>query len=173
MEYVYFDSSSKIICSNNDLIYVKPTSIPITTTTAIPITTTTTTNTLLFDIYYGTSSNPIVTESIITSTFSKGVGYVGSPEGKLYIFIPGYSYKYWCIPDLSNDGDKVIKEIMNGTANVILVYDTYYKYYQLNPTSPMQYVTYGKIMINGTQYRIYRTIIKSSSSDPEYYVYSF
>ena len=172
MEYVYFDESSKILLNNNDLIYIKPFSIPITTTTTtIPGTTTTTTTGLLIDIYYGVSSNSRVTESTILTTFNRDVGYVGYSDGRRYVFAAGFTYKYWCIPDLSNDGDKVIREIHNTSGLNILAYDSYYQYYQTNPT-PIQSVTYGKITINGIIYRIYRTITKSSAY-PEYYVYSF
>ena len=56
MEYVYFDESSKVLLNNNDLVYVRPFSIPITTTTTTftPSTTTTTTG-LIIDIFYGVS----------------------------------------------------------------------------------------------------------------------
>jgi hypothetical protein len=172
MECVFFDESSKVLCNDNDLIYIKPFYIPITTTTTTtsPITTTTTTGTII-DIYYGSSINSRVTENVIISTFNRDVGYVGSTVGRRYVFEPGFTYKYWCIPDLYNDGNKVIKEINDTSGINVLAYDSYYRYYQTNPT-PMQSVTYGKITINGIIYRIYRTITKSSSY-PEYYVYSF
>jgi len=172
MEYVYFDESSKVLLNNNDLIYVRPFSVPITTTTTtIPGTTTTTTTGIIIDIFYGVSSSTRVTESTILSTFSRDVGYVGLPQGRLYTFPAGYSYKYWCIPDFSNDGDRVIKEINDTSGINVLAYDSYYRYYQTNPT-PIQSVTYGKITINNIPYRIYRTISKTSAY-PEYYVYSF
>jgi hypothetical protein len=171
MEYVYFESS-KILCNNDDLIYVRPFSVPITTTTTtIPGTTTTTTTGLIIDIYYGSNSNSRVTESTILTTFNRDVGYVGSPTGRRYVFGAGFTYKYWCIPDLSNAGNKVIKEINDTSGINVLAYDSYYRYYQINPT-PTQSVTYGNITINGIVYRIYRTISKSSAY-PEYYVYSF
>lgn len=172
MEYVYFDESSKVLCNSSDLIYVKPLYTPITTTTTtISGTTTTTTTGLIIDIYYGSSSSSRVTESTILTTFNRDVGYVGYPNGRRYTFAPGFTYKYWCIPDFSNDGNKIIKEINDISGINVLAYDSYYRYYQINPT-PMQSVTYGKITINGIEYRIYRTITKSSAY-PEYYVYSF
>ena len=172
MEYVYFDESSNVLCNANDLIYVKPFSVPITTTTtSFQPTTTTTTTGLLIDIYYGSNTNSRVTENTILTTFNREVGYVGSPSGRRYLFGPGFTYKYWCIPDFSNDGDRVIKEINDTSGINVLAYDSYYRYYQTNPT-PIQSVTYGKITINNIPYRIYRTISKTSAY-PEYYVYSF
>ena len=160
MEYVYVDESSRILCNNNGLIYVKP----------LVITTTTTTTEFVVDIYYGVSSYSRVTENTILSTFLLDTGNVGSINGRLYNFPSEYSYKYWCIPDLYNDEDKVIKEVSNTYGLNILAYDSYYNNYQVDPT-PAQSITYGKIIINGIIYRIYRTILKSSY--PEYYVYSF
>lgn len=162
MEYVYFNEYSKILCNNENLIYVKPLSIPITTTT---------TTLAPIDIYYGVSSNSRVTESEISSMFLRASGYVGSIDGRVYNFTSGYSYKYWCIPDWSNDGDKVIRQILNNSEITVLAYDSYYNNYQINPT-PVQSMVYGKVVINGVTYRIYRTILKSSSYT-EYYVYSF
>ena len=170
---VFFDySTDLVLCNDNGLVYFsKLPVIPTTTTTTIaPITTTTTTG-LLIDIYYGTSSNSRVTESTILTTFSRDVGYVGTTNGRRYVFAPGFTYKYWCIPDLSNEGNKVIRQITNTSGINVLVYDSYYQYYQTNPT-PIQSITYGKITINGIPYRIYRTITKTSAY-PEYFVYSF
>lgn len=153
MEYgICFDrDSTKVLCDGLDLIYFKPLASA--------------------DIYYGINSSPIVTENIIKSTFFIETGFVGSPSGRLYVFPSGYSYKYWCIPDLPNTGDRVINEISNGIVNTVLAYDTYYSYYQLNPT-PGQSITYGKLNINNITYRVYRTITKASTS-LEQYVFSF
>ena len=153
MEYgVCFDhDSTKVLCDGLDLIYFKPS--------------------VLIDIYYGTNSNAIVTENIIKTTFLTATGYVGSPTGRLYTFPSGYSYKYWCIPDMPNTGERVINEISNGVVNTVLAYDIFYSYYQLNPT-PGQSITYGKINIDGITYRVYRTITKTSTS-LEQYVFSF
>ena len=56
----------------------------------------------LVDIYYGVSSKTRVTENDIKNTFQTATGFIGSPLGRLYVFPTGYSYKYWCIPDLPN-----------------------------------------------------------------------
>jgi hypothetical protein len=126
----------------------------------------------IVEIYYGVNSLPTVTEETITTTFSTETGYIGSSNGRLYTFPGGYNYKYWCIPDSPNDGYRVVEVIKNGSGIVTtLAYDSYYQYYQLNPT-PQQSISYGKLDINGTTYRIYRTIIKSSLNY-EQYVYSF
>jgi len=125
----------------------------------------------IVDIYYGVSSLPIVTEDIIKATFLTATGYTGSVNGRLYTFTGGYNYKYWCIPDEPNAGNRVIEQIKSGENNTTLIYDSWYKYYQSNP-SPPQSISYGKLRINGTYYRVYRTIIKSSLNY-EQYVYSF
>lgn len=163
MMEILSDVSSKIICNNNGLIYVKSSFIP-------PTTTTTTTLIPIVDIYYGISTKTRVTESDILSTFFTASGNVGAVGGRQYNFLSGYSYKYWCIPDSINDGDKVINKIYN-TTNLTVAYDSYYNYYQTDPT-PVQSITYGKITINSVVYRIYRTVIKNSIFN-EYYVYSF
>ena len=159
---ILFDISSKVICNSDGLIYLN---------TVAPVTTTTTTSVpVSVDIYYGVSSNSTVTESEILSNFSTASGYVGSSDGRLYTFDSGYYYKYWAIQDLPNEGYRVINKLENNNIKVILVYDSYYKYYQINPT-PIQSITYGKINIKGVFYRIYRTLIKTSLTN--YYVYSF
>jgi len=122
------------------------------------------------DVYYGISSNTRVDENIIKNNFISSSGYVGSIGGKLYTFDSGYSYKYWCIPDLPNNGDRVINYITDGSIITVIAYDSYYNWYQIDPT-PTQSVTYGKIIIDGFTYRIYRTISKSSNINQ--YVYSF
>jgi len=127
--------------------------------------------TTLVDIYYGVSTKTRVTENDVRSTFLTATGYIGSPTGRLYVFPTGYNYKYWCIPDIPNEGERVVNQITNGTTNTILVYDSYYRYYQTNPT-PLQSITYGKMSINGVTYRIYRTITKTSAHN-EQYVSSF
>ena len=152
MKYIYLDEYGRILCDSNDFIYVSG-----------PL--------LLTDVYYGISSNLRINESIITSSFSKGIGNVGTIDGRLYSFPTGYSYKYWCIPDI-NDGEKIINQIINNSKNIILAYDSYYKYYQLNPEpTNKQSITYGKINIEGNAYRIYRTLAKTVNT--EFYVYSF
>lgn len=123
------------------------------------------------DIYYGVSSSPIVTVSFILSNFLTDTGYVGNPSGKTYVFETGYTYKYWCIQDEPNSGDRVINAITNGTTNTVLAYDYFYPYYQIDPIAAIS-ITYGKILINGYVYRIYRTITKTSSYNVQY-VYSF
>jgi len=144
--------------------------IPTTTTTTILTTTTTTMLLPSVDVYYGISSNTRVDENIIKNNFISSSGYVGSIGGKLYTFDSGYSYKYWCIPDLPNNGDRVINYITDGSIITVIAYDSYYNWYQIDPT-PTQSVTYGKIIIDGFTYRIYRTISKSSNINQ--YVYSF
>lgn len=172
MEYVCFDKDTKkILCNDTDLIYVK--SIPpitTTTTTTVKPTTTTTTTMSIVEIYYGISSKTRVNESDILSSFSVANGNVGSLEGRLYNFSSGYSYKYWCIPWDYNNPEQVINEIRTDSKVSVLAYDSYYNYYQVNPT-PNQSITYGKIEINNISYRIYRLITKNSKN--EYYVYSF
>lgn len=154
---IYFYNTNEILLTNNGGIYVKGQE---------PI----------IDIYYGVSTKSIVNEDDIKNTFLTASGFVGSPktslsDGRLYIFPTGYTYKYWCIPDLPNSGERVINQITNGVTNTILIYDSYYNNYQSNPT-PLQSITYGKIIINGIIYRIYRTITKSSSNY-EQFVCSF
>lgn len=153
MEYgVFFDiDSTQVLCNNSNLVYFKP-----------PI---------VEDIYYGTSSSAIVTESYIKTNFLTADGFIGSPTGRYYIFQTGYSYKFWCIPDSPNDGNRVVKEIAYGSTTTVLAYNYYYVYYQTDPT-PSPSITYGKININGVSYRIYRTITKASTNN-EQYVYSF
>lgn len=129
----------------------------------------------LSDIYYGNSIYPQVTEDIILTTFSYAPGYVGTLAGTHYMFAPVYSYKYWCIPDYPNDGnngEKLIEHIASTeTGDYITVYyDSYYHFYQINPT-PITSITYGKIDIAGTTYRVYRTWVKYSYTD--LYVFSF
>jgi len=141
-----------------------------TTTTTEPITTTTTT-TAPVDIYYGVSSNTRIDEDIVKNTFFIELGFIGSPSGRLYTFPEGYYYKYWCIPDVPNSGERVVNYITDGVINTIMAYDSYYNWYQLDPT-PTQSITYGKLDINGVVYRIYRTISKTSSYLDQY-VYSF
>ncbi len=151
---VCFDySTARVLCNDFGLVYFQVLS-------------------LMVDIYYGINPAKWVNENIIKSTFLTATGYVGSPTGRLYTFPTGYSYKYWCIPDFSNDGNRVIERVTNGSTSTTLVYDPIdYKYYQTNP-NPSQSIPYGKININGIPYRIYRTILKSSSNN-EQYVYSF
>lgn len=153
MEYgVCFDvESTRVLCNDDDWVYFKA-----------PI---------LIDIFYGTSSTSTVTESFIKTNFLTATGNVGSSTGRYYIFPTGYTYKYWCIPDLPNTGSRVIKEIAYGATTTVLAYDSYYKYYQTDPT-PSPSITYGKISINGFSYRIYRTITKASTNN-EQYVYCF
>ena len=168
MEFICIDEYDKVLCSNN---FICVTTNTTTEAPAITTTTTTTTVVLIPKIYYGISSNVRITESFITSEFLTDTSNVGTISGKLYIFSTGYSYKYWCIPDI-NDGDKVINQIINNSNNIILAYDSYYKYYQLNPEpNHIQSITYGKIDINFNTYRIYRTISKTSNLNQ--YVYSF
>jgi len=142
-----------------------------TTTTIIPITTTTTT-TILGSVYYGVSENAVVSESEVLLNFYTTSGEVGSLSGKKYTMDAGYYYKYWLIPDLPNEGSRVINKITNLENYVILAYTQYYRYYQENPfPDEQQSITYGKITINGIVYRIYRSITKSSLQ-LECYVYS-
>lgn len=155
MEYgVCFDFATRKVLFNDSLddVYFK-----------IPI--------ALVDIYYGISSSSRVSSDYIKSNFLTTTGNIGDLSGRSYIFPTGFSYKYWCIPDEPNIGTRVISEINNGTTTTILAYDSYYKYYQTDPT-PITSITYGKIIIDGTVYRIYRTIAKTSSYI-EQYVYSF
>lgn len=164
MNVCFDQDTQKILCNENDLIYLKP---------FAPLPTTTTTTTSVFvDIYFGISSKTRITESDILSTFSIAHGNVGSPSGRIYTFSTGYSYKYWCIPLNPNIGERIIRYATNGDlTNTIFAYDDYYNNYQINPT-PSQSVNYGIIEINGFQYRIYRTRLKSSAN-LEYYVYSY
>lgn len=167
MKYVCFDQDTqKILYDNNDLIYLK-------SLTPLPTTTTTTTSSGIVDIYYGTSSKTRIIESDILSTFSTAYGYVGLPSGRSYTFSTGYSYKYWCILWEPNTGERVINYVIrpNDPTYTLFAYDSYYRYYQINPT-PSQSVTYGIIEINGNWYRIYRTILKSSVNN-NFLVYSF
>jgi hypothetical protein len=152
MEYgVCFDLNSTKVLFDGLLVYFKPLS---------PV-----------DIYYGVSSSPTVTSSFIKSNFLTEVGYIGSPTGRLYVFPTGYTYRYWCIQDDPNLGYRVISNINNGSSTTVLAYDSFYSYYQTNPTPPTS-ITYGKIFIDGIRYRIYRTIAKTSSYTQQY-VYSF
>lgn len=143
---------SGVLCNNFDLVYFQP---------------------VIIDIYYGVWSGQTVTENIILSTFNTDYGLVGAlePDGRLYSFLSGYYYKYWCIPDMPNDSNRVIGLISNGIVNTVLAYDLYYNYYQYPAPNLGQSITYGKININGFTYRIYRTKIRSSQN--EYVVYSF
>lgn len=165
MNVCFDQDTQKILCNENDLIYLKP---------FAPLPTTTTTTTSVFvDIYFGISSKTRITESDILSTFSIAHGNVGSPSGRIYTFSTGYSYKYWCIPLNPNIGERVINYVIrpNDPTYTLFAYDSYYRYYQINPT-PSQSVTYGIIEINGNWYRIYRTILKSSVNN-NFLVYSF
>lgn len=125
----------------------------------------------LIDIYYGVSTKSRVTEKDIITTFFTASGLIGYPRalsiGRLYVFPIAYNYKYWCIPDSSNDGNRVINQVTNGSTNTILAYDSYYQYYQDDPT-PIQSITYGKIVINDIVYRIYRTMTKTSENNEQY-----
>lgn len=151
MGNVCFDASSKVLCNNYDLVYFQP---------------------VITDIYYGVWSGQTVTDSIILSTFSTDIGFVGSTIGRVYNFSIGYYYKYWCISDMPNNSDRLIGLITNGLVNTVLAYDLYYNNYQLSPSPTLgQSITYGKININGFTYRIYRTKLRSSQN--EYIVYSF
>lgn len=154
MEYgVCFDfDTNLVLCeTNTDLVYFKPYIVT------------------LVDIYYGKSSTTTVTESFVKSNFLTETGYVGSIDGRYYNFPTGYSYKYWCIPDLPNNSNRVIYNVTNGITNTVFAYDAYYQYYQNDPYAS---ITYGKLSIDGTIYRVYRTITKTSSYN-EQYVYSF
>ena len=149
---------------------------PTTTTTTTPTPTTTTTTTNVELIYYGVSTMSVVDESYILSNFSSSNQNVGTPEGKYYIFPSEYTYKYWCIPDVTGitNGYKLINNITSGTVNdTPLAYTSYYNKYQVDPMyNTGNVITYhSPIMINGLPYRIYRT--KAISSVFEYYVYSF
>ena len=143
--------NNKVLCNNIGLVYVKPIE--------------------LFDVYYGVSSLPFVTEDYISNNFSTVTGNVGYRTGRTYTFPGGYNYKYWCILDRYTTGDKLIERVTNNGARVTFVYDSFYQYYQTNPT-PSISITYGKILIFGNTYRIYRTIMKSSLNY-EQVVYSF
>lgn len=125
----------------------------------------------LFDIYYGVSSLPFLTVDTIINNFSKTSGNVGSVSGRAYTFTGGYNYKYWLIPDGYNVGERVIERAVNDGVRVTFAYDSFYQYYQTNPT-PSISVTYGIISIYGTPYRVYRTLVKSSLNY-EQVVYSF
>ena len=152
MGNVCFDTSSRVLCNSSDLVYFQP---------------------VITEIYYGVWSGQTVTDSIILSTFSTLSGFVGSPlpTPRIYNFPAGYNYKYWCIPDIPNNGNRVISLITNGLTNTVLANDPYYSFYQINPNYTSQPISYGKININGFTYRIYRT--KIVSSQITYYVYSF
>jgi hypothetical protein len=162
MKYICFDKDTeKILCNENDLIYIK----------SLPPTTTTTTTIPMIAIYYGDSSKTRIVEADILSTFFTASGYVGNLSGRSYNFSTGYTYKYWCIPWGYNNPERVINYITNNSTITILAYDSYYRYYQVDPT-PIQSITYGIIEINNIWYRIYRTLTKNSTNI-EYYVYSF
>lgn len=119
--------------------------------------------------YYGTGTTTGVTASYILSTFSTATGNVGSPTGREYTFGPTFgTYRYWAIPDISNDGNRVIGNVTL-TDDVTIVglepsQMSYYSYYQLNPNPPSQTIKYAKIDINGVMYRLYRTTYKYGSS---------
>ena len=132
----------------------------------------TTADTSVVAIYYGKSLETIVTESIVLSTFIADTGFVGSwPTPRLYDNWPaGYAYKYWLIPNLPNTGERVIGAITNGVVQTVLAENAYYSNYQLNP-SGSQTITYGLMMIDGVQYRVYRTLLKTSGENVQY-VYS-
>ena len=162
--------TSSGICSNTLTLNIFPST---TTTTTLAPTTTTTTTIVSVDFYWGIYSGSTVTEDVVTSLLTAGSGYVGDPTGKLYTFPTGYSYKYWCIPDLPNTGERVISRVTNMfDIDNILVYSATYNNYQLNPTPFTQSITYAKLLINGIEYRIYRTKTKTTT-DITQYVYSF
>jgi len=116
------------------------------------------------DIYYGVSSSGIVTQNYIKLNFIQESGYVSDTStGRTYVFESGYTFKYWCIKDIPNDGARVINTVTVEDVNTVLAYDYYYSYYQTNPT-PSTSITYGKIIIDGYVYRIYRTKTKTSTN---------
>lgn len=152
------------------------TTLPVTTTTTTMIPITTTTTTTISIIYYGVSTSTTVTESEILSTFYTATGNVGLPStglntGRKYIF-DNYQayYKYWCIKDEPDSGDRVIKDIHDENGRITTEYSPYYIYYQSEP-NPYN-ITYGKIIINGILYRVYRSKT-SSSEQTTIYVYSY
>lgn len=116
------------------------------------------------DIYYGVSSSIIINENYIKLNFAQESGFVGnSSTGRTYIFESGYTFKFWCIKDIPNDGVRVMNTVTVEDINTVLAYDYYYHYYQIDPT-PSTSITYGKITIDGYVYRIYRTKTKTSSN---------
>ena len=124
---------------------------PTTTTTTVAPTTTTTTTVPVF--YYGVSSDTTVTPDFVLSTFMTATGNVGSANtgfktGRMYDFDGSMAYyKYWCIADLPDSGERIIKDIWDDNNRTTTSYDaSFYSYYQ---SSPNPYViTYGKMYIN-------------------------
>ena len=130
----------------------------------------------IVEIYYGTGTTTTVTSSYILSTFSTTTGNVGSPTGRLYTFGSVYSYRYFAIPDLPNLGYRVIQIIYlpdNVTTIDMQPSTSFYSYSQLSPEPPSQPILYGKLDINGSTYRLYRSAAKFSAYLNQFKVYSF
>ena len=130
------------------------------------------------DIYYGTGTTELVTADYILSTFSTETGFIGSPPlsgGRLYSFGSVYSFRFWVILDLPNNGDRVMMEAKYSNGSTILGMQPANPWYgnkQIDP-EPFQTIKYGKMQINGIEYRIYRTATKYSISNLQFRIYSY
>lgn len=162
MGRIYYNDNG-VILENSKILFVDDYSIP---------------------IYWGTYTGRTVDEQYILNNFQSEIENIGSPDGKLRHFLPtGYTYSFFAIPDI-NIGEKIVNIITynqipnledkcSPLGNVVLTYYyTDYQYYQSDPQPDCGDINYGKITINSNNYRLYRTLSRSSSLN-SLWIYSF
>ena len=142
-----------------------------------------TTATELF-LYWGKYTGSTVTESIIKTLFTKESQPVGTLTGKSYTFISTSTsaYLYWCIPFEPNTGDRIIWSIKTpSNTDTNTYYNGTYQYtysQSIDGVYPSPAVYYGysgsrDVTIDGTRYRVYRSLSKYDTETLTHIVKSY